>query len=145
MSTHFKDSQSKDFYAAIDTCVSQSTYNESQILGETITNAVAEACVEKVAVPSELQFAFDYGVDCNKFHNGLVDKASQTKPVSTANWTTCRKVLAQHFTDSDAVGFYSEIDSCVTTGNSVALLSASSNTNKMANDCVSKVSVPKEV
>jgi len=33
----------------------------------------------------------------------------------------------------------------VTTGNSVALLSASSNTNKMANDCVSKVSVPKEV
>ncbi|EAR96674.3 hypothetical protein TTHERM_00979870 (macronuclear) [Tetrahymena thermophila SB210] len=144
LAEHFSDSEAKNFYSAIDQCVSTGKTAETE-MASTITNKVAEACVETVTVPSELSFAFNYGVDCNKFHNGLVNESTANKPVNVSNWKTCKDILAEHFTDSEAKNFYSAIDQCVSTGKTAETEMASTITNKVAEACVETVTVPSEL
>ncbi|KAL4497773.1 hypothetical protein ABPG72_000528 [Tetrahymena utriculariae] len=144
LAEHFTDKEAKDFYSAIDQCVSTGKTTLT-IQANTITNKVAEACVETVTVPSELSFAFNYGVDCNKFHNNLVNQSTANQPVNVSNWKTCKDILAEHFTDKEANGFYSAIDQCVSTGKATLTMQASTITNKVAEACVETVTVPSEL
>ncbi|KAL4453887.1 hypothetical protein ABPG74_003770 [Tetrahymena malaccensis] len=144
LQSHFKDSPAKTFYSAIDQCVSKGK-TTLKLEASTITNRVAEACVETVTLPSELSFAFNYGVDCNKFHNNLVNESTLDKPVNVSNWQTCKDILAEHFTDDDAKTFYSAIDQCVSKGKTTLKLEASTITNRVAEACVETVTLPSEL
>lgn len=112
---HFSDDLAKAFYIAITSCV---TTGKSDFIlsAPIITNSVASACVSTVTIPDELAFPFNYGVDCNKFHNGLVNPATLDQAVNAGNWKVCKTILAGHFSDDLANRFYSSVDSCVTNG-----------------------------
>jgi hypothetical protein len=77
--SRYTDDEAVSFYNSIDSCVATGNAIAPALLSsaETVTNAQVNACVNKVDLPDELEFSFDYGVDCNKFHNSIVNSSTK--------------------------------------------------------------------
>lgn len=73
MESHFTDDLAIKFYANIDQCVTTGQVPTKLSSSDIVSNTVAYTCISKLAIPQEVTFTFNYGVDCNKFHNGLVN------------------------------------------------------------------------
>jgi hypothetical protein len=79
MYPRFDDDEANTFYTNIDSCVAtgKPAFAITLESAETVTNAVVNKCVDSVDLPDELEFTFDYGVDCNKFHNSIVSSSTK--------------------------------------------------------------------
>lgn len=77
----------------------------------------------------KITFAFNYGVDCNKFHNNMVEESTSENPVNTSDWKICREILSEHFSDDESNQFYDAVDYCIEKGRPSLFLIASIVTN----------------
>lgn len=83
------------------------------IVAGSATNEQVDNCINQLTIPDNLQFSFTYGVQCNSFHNGIVNKSTRSDAVNKSQWNACKLSMSSHFKDSESKEFYAAVDSCV--------------------------------